>query len=55
MGTQLGTPWRGAAGPLHSGGCSGDGHHRSLWHLRVIGNSPLTAKASKLHQDADFV
>jgi len=38
MATQLRTPWGGATGPLHSGGCPGDGHHRSLWHLRVVGN-----------------
>jgi len=38
MATHLGTPWRGATGPLHSRGCPGDGHHRSLWHLRVVAN-----------------
>jgi len=38
MATQLGTPWRGAPGLLHTHGCSGDGHHRSLWHLRVVAN-----------------
>jgi len=39
--TQLGTPWRGATGPLHSRGCPGGGHHRSLWHLWVVA-SPRT-------------
>jgi len=38
MATQFGSPWRGASGPLHTHGCSGDGHHRSLWHLRVVAN-----------------
>jgi len=36
--TQLGTPWRGATGRLHSRGCPGNDHHRSLWHLRVVAN-----------------
>jgi len=36
MATQLGTPWRGARGPLQSHGCPGDGHHRSLWLSRVV-------------------
>jgi len=39
MATQLRTPWRGARGPLHSRGCPGDGHHRSLWHSRVVAHS----------------
>ena len=39
MATQLGTPWRGAIGPLHSRGCPGDGHHRSLWDSRVVAHS----------------
>jgi len=39
MPTQLGTPWRGATGPLHSRGCPGNGDHRSLWHLRVVANA----------------
>jgi len=38
MATHLRSPWRGATGPLHSRGCPGDGHHRSLWHLRVVAN-----------------
>jgi len=38
MATQLRTPWGGAAGPLHSRGCPGDGLHRSLWHFRVVAN-----------------
>jgi len=41
--TQLGTPWRGATGPLHSRGCPGDGHHRSLWHLRDVVNPRMHA------------
>jgi len=43
MTTQLGTPWRGATGPLHSLGCRGDGHHRSLWHLRDVANPRMHA------------
>jgi len=39
MATHLGTPRRGATGPLHSRRCSGDGQHRSVWHLRVVANS----------------
>jgi len=39
MATQLGTPWRGATGPLHSRGCPGDGHHRSFWLSCVVANS----------------
>jgi len=39
MATQLGTPWRGAIGPLYSRRCPGDGHHRSLWHSRVVAHS----------------
>jgi len=39
MATRLGTPWRGARGPLHSRGCPADGHHRSLWLSRVVTNS----------------
>jgi len=39
MATQLETPWRGARGPLHSQRCPGDGHHRSLWHSRVVAHS----------------
>ena len=38
MGSHFGTPWRGAAGPLHSRGCPGAGHHRSLWHFLVVAN-----------------
>jgi len=43
MGTHLRTPWGGATGPLHSRECPGDGHHRSLWHLRVVGNPRMHA------------
>jgi len=43
MATHLGTPWRGATGPLHSRGCPGDSHHRSLWHLPVVGNPRMHA------------
>jgi len=43
MATQLGTSWRGATGPLHSRRCPGDGHHRSLWHLRVVANPRMPA------------
>jgi len=43
MATHLETHWRGATGPLHSRGCSGDGQHRSLWHLRVVANSCMHA------------
>jgi len=43
MATQLGTAWRGATGPLHSRGCPRDGHHRSLWHLRVVSNPRMHA------------
>ena len=39
MATQLGTPWRGATGPLHLRGCPGAGHHRSFWLSRVVANS----------------
>jgi len=43
MATQFGTPWRGAAGPVPSRGCPGDGHHQSLWHLRVVANPRMHA------------
>jgi len=43
MATQLGTPWRGATGLLHSRGCPGDGHHRSLRHLRVVATPGMHA------------
>jgi len=43
MATHLGTAWRGATGPLHSRGCPRDGHHRSLWHLRVVANPRMHA------------
>jgi len=43
MATRLGTPWRGATGRLRSIGCPGDGHHQSLWHLRVVANAPMHA------------
>jgi len=43
MATQLRTPSPGATGPLHSRGCPGDGHHRSLWHLRVVANPHMHA------------
>ena len=43
MATQLGTPWRGATGPLPLRGCPEDGHHRSLWHLRVVANPRMHA------------
>ena len=43
MATQLGTPWRGATGPLHSRGCPGDSHYRSLWHLRVVATPGMHA------------
>jgi len=39
MATQLGAPWRGGTGPLHLRGCPWDGHHRSLWHSRVVAHS----------------
>jgi len=43
MAPHLGTPWCGATGPLHSRGCPGDGHHRSLWHWRVVAISRMHA------------
>jgi len=43
MATQLGTPCRGARGPLLSRGCPRDGHHRSLWHSRVVANQRMHA------------
>ena len=43
MATQLGTPWRGATGPLHSHECPGHGHRRSLWHLRVVAKPRMNA------------
>jgi len=39
MATRLRTPWRGPRGLLHSRGCPGDGHHRSLWLTRVVTTS----------------
>jgi len=39
MATHLRKPWRSARGPLHSRGCPGDVHHRSLWHSRVVAHS----------------
>jgi len=39
MATQLGVPWSSARRPLHSRGCPRDGHHRSLWHSRVVAHS----------------
>jgi len=41
--TQLWTPWHGATGPLHLRGCLEDGHHRSLWHLRVVAHARMHA------------
>jgi len=43
MPTQLGTPLHGAAGPVPSRGCPGDGHHQSLWHLRVVASAHMNA------------
>jgi len=43
MATQSGTRSGGTAGPLHMRGCPGDGHHRSLWHLRVVANAHMPA------------
>jgi len=43
MATQFGTPWRGATGPLQLRGCPRDGHHRSLWHLRIVANPRMHA------------
>jgi len=43
MTTRLGTPWRGAAVPLHSRGCPEDCHHQFLWHLRVVANPRMHA------------
>jgi len=37
--TQLGTPWRGARGPLHSRGCRWHCHHLSFLLSRVDANS----------------
>jgi len=43
MATQLGTPWRGTTGQLHSRGCPGNGHDRSLWHSRVVATPRMHA------------
>jgi len=45
--TQLRTPWHGATGPLQSRGCLEDGHHRSLWHLRVVAHARMHAVGAR--------
>jgi len=47
MTTQLRTRCSGATGQLHLRGCPGDGHRRSLWHLRVVANARMHAVGAR--------